>query len=86
MSNPMLSEEERTALVKSLMSARRAVGIAKRAHNPEGEDMARASVDEAKRALGERGAVWWSDGAPDFNRVMARNTPYSEWYADLEES
>lgn len=86
MSNPMLSEEERTALVKSLMSARRAVGIAKRAHDPEGEDMARASVDEAKRALGERGAVWWSDGAPDFNRVMARNTPYSEWYADLEES
>ena len=25
-------------------------------------------------ALGERGPVWWTDGAPDLNRQMARNT------------
>jgi hypothetical protein len=34
--------------------------------------------------LGERGPVWWTDGAPDFNRRMARNTPYADWFAALE--
>jgi hypothetical protein len=41
---------------------------------------ARATVDAAKTALGERGPVWWTDGAPDFNRHMARTTPYADWY------
>lgn len=45
---------------------------------------ARMEVDEAKRALGERGPVWWNDGAPDLNRHMARNTPYADWYASIE--
>ena len=36
-----------------------------------------------RRALGERGPVWWSDGAPDFNRRMVKNTPYAGWYAEL---
>ena len=27
--------------------------------------------------------VWWTDGAPDFNRRPARETPYAEWYAGL---
>lgn len=34
-----------------------------------------------KRQLGERGPLWWEDGAPDFNRYLARNTPYADWYA-----
>ncbi|GAA0748885.1 MULTISPECIES: hypothetical protein [Sphingomonas] len=34
-----------------------------------------------KRQLGERGPTWWEDGAPDFNRHLARNTPYADWYA-----
>jgi hypothetical protein len=29
--------------------------------------------------------VWWSDGAPDFNRHLAVNTPYAAWYRDLDE-
>nr|WP_244496706.1 hypothetical protein [Aureimonas ureilytica] len=45
---------------------------------------ARQAVDRAKRALGERGPVWWSDGAPDLNRRLVRNTPYADWYAGLE--
>lgn len=45
------------------------------------EDVAHADVDKAKRALGERGPVWWSDGAPDLNRHMARTGPYADWYA-----
>lgn len=45
---------------------------------------ARASVQAAKVALGERGPVWWDDGAPDLNRHMARNTPYAAWHAGLD--
>ena len=82
--NPDLPEAERQALVKQLMAARREVGIATRA----GEDTApaRRRVDDAKRALGERGPPWWRDGAPDFNRRMVANTPYKEWYAALQEA
>lgn len=40
-------------------------------------------VDEAKRRLGERGPVWWKDGAPDFNRHAVKNTPYADWCAGL---
>lgn len=36
-----------------------------------------------KVALGERGPVWWNDGAPDFNRHLAANTLYAYWYAHL---
>lgn len=39
---------------------------------------ARSQVHDAKIALGERGPVWWSDGAPDYNRRMLKNTPYAE--------
>jgi hypothetical protein len=45
---------------------------------------ARAAVDAAKIALGERGPAWWTDGAPDFNRKMARNTPYAGWAEGAE--
>lgn len=50
-----------------------------------GVTMAHAAVDETKIALGERGPVWWDEGAPDFNRRMARNTPYAAWYRDIVE-
>ena len=46
--------------------------------------MAHEAVDVAKIALGERGPVWWVDGAPDCNRKMARNSPYAGWYAATE--
>jgi len=45
---------------------------------------ARGRVDAAKVALGERGPVWWTDGAPDLNRRMAVNTPYADWFAALD--
>ena len=82
-SNPQLGQEERQVLVGQLMDARRAVGQAKRAGDGEAERRARAAVDAAKRALGERGPVWWTDGAPDYNRRMVANTPYAIWYAAL---
>ncbi len=48
------------------------------------ESAAHDAVHQAKLALGERGPVWWADGAGDFNRHMARNTPYAEWFAALD--
>ena len=62
------------------MDARRAVGAALKCGDAAGLAVARAAVDEAKIALGERGPVWWTDGAPDFNRHTARTTPYATWY------
>jgi hypothetical protein len=83
MSNPGLPAAERQALVDALMRARRQVGAAKKAGDGEAERSARAAVDAAKRALGERGPVWWTDGAPDFNRRLVASTPYAGWYAAL---
>ncbi len=82
-SNPALAPHLRQELVDRLMDARRQVGAAKRAGDADGERRARAEVDAAKRALGERGPVWWSDGAPDYNRRMVANTPYADWFAAL---
>ena len=80
--NPDLPESERAQLVSDLMRARRQVAAALRTKDTTAESLARQRVDAAKRGLGERGAVWWDDGAPDYNRHMARNTPYAIWYAE----
>jgi hypothetical protein len=65
------------------MQARRQVGLALKARDLAAERSARAAVDDAKRGLGERGPVWWTDGAPDYNRRMVANTPYADWYKSL---
>jgi hypothetical protein len=80
-SNPALAPDVRQQLVNALMQARRQVGLAKKAGDAAAERAARAAVDAAKRGLGERGPVWWTDGAPDLNRKMVANTPYAAWYA-----
>jgi hypothetical protein len=80
--NPGLPGAVREQLVGKLMVARRAVAAARNAGDAAGVAAARSAVDVAKRGLGERGPVWWTDGAPDYNRRMARNTPYAAWYAD----
>ncbi len=79
--DPLLDEAVRQTLVNDLMNARRAVAAALRAADPEAERDARDAVDAAKIALGERGPVWWTDGAPDLNRRMAVNTVYADWFA-----
>ncbi len=84
LADPKLSDVDRERLVSTLMAARRAIAAAKRAGDAAGEEKAHAAVDRAKRELGERGPVWWTDGAPDFNRRMARNTPYADWYAEAQ--
>ena len=53
------------------------------ATDSQAEAAAHRAVDEVKRALGERGPVWWDDGSPDLNRHIAKNTPYADWFARL---
>ncbi len=84
--NPALSPDERATRTKTLMDARRAVKATRDSSDPGALAAARAAVDQAKRALGERGPVWWTDGAPDLNRYLVRNTPYREWFEALERS
>lgn len=82
--NPALPESVQKAWVKRLMDARRAVKAAKRAEDEAALKEARSQVNETKEALGERGPVWWTDGDRDYNRCMAKNTPYASWYAQLD--
>ena len=65
--NPAIPEDVRSRLVKQLMKARRTKD--------------RAGVDNAKRALGERGPTWWN--GEDYNRYLVKNTPYADWFASL---
>ena len=83
-SNPALSDAERERHVSELMTARRAVRTALADDDATALKAARASVQAAKVALGERGPVWWDGGAPDLNRHMAKNTPYAAWHAGLD--
>jgi hypothetical protein len=80
--NPAIPEDRRLRLVAELMDARRAVKEAKRGKGDI--HAARQAVDAAKVALGERGPVWWTDGAPDLNRHLAKNTLYADWATALK--
>ncbi|MGN2244797.1 hypothetical protein ACFWZU_14970 [Frateuria sp. GZRR33] len=82
--NPHLAPDVREAWVRRLMAARRAVGAARRSQDADALALAGKAVDEAKVALGERGPVWWSDGAPDLNRHLVKNTPYAAWFKSAE--
>jgi hypothetical protein len=78
--NPALCETRRSALVQELMAARSAKGRAMRAGDAAAREAARQRVDAAKVALGERGPVWWTDGAGDENRKLAKNSAYAAWW------
>ena len=79
--NPALDDSTRRAAVKALMQARRAVHLAQ----SDGEERAaRDRVDVAKRQLGERGPVWWTDGSPDEGGKHPRNSIYAAWWAALD--
>jgi hypothetical protein len=80
--NPALPEKERRALVKALMKGR--LGV-RNAASEEEMRAARAEVDAAKHGLGERGPVWWDDGAEPVDRHAPKNTPYAAWWDTLTE-
>jgi hypothetical protein len=83
--DPRLPDEERDRLTRELMAARREKGAAVRRGDGAAREAARRRVDAAKHALGERGPVWWDDGAPDLTRHLARTGPYAGWYASVSE-
>ena len=81
--DPSLPDTERRAAIKALMQARRAVRDAS-----DENDMraARDSVQAAKERLGERGPVWWDDGAPDETQKAPKNSSYADWWAGLSDA
>ena len=81
--NPALPPGEHGALVQQLMQARRAVKSALASADVPALRQARAAVQLAKVALGERGPVWWTDGAADWNRHLVKNSPYAAWFDSL---
>lgn len=80
-SNPKLDAHVRQHAIDQLMAARRAISGS--AISPEKMIEAREQVQQAKQALGERGPVWWTDGAPDLNRHLVKNTPYQKWWLSI---
>ena len=78
--DPELDVEQRRRLTALLMAARRAKGAAMRSGDDNAREQARCEVDKAKLALGERGPVWWTDGEPDLNRHLVKNTKYAAWF------
>ncbi|MFK7852816.1 MAG: hypothetical protein AB8B79_01835 [Granulosicoccus sp.] len=77
-------------------------GVLKRCTNPELDDTVRrqqlkllmqarmkndrTAALKAKEALGEAGAVWWTDGTEDFSGCAPSTTPYAVWWNSLDES
>ncbi len=64
-SDPALDESVRQLLVDELMDARRAVKSALADEPSDALATARARVQDAKVALGERGPKWWEPMAAD---------------------
>ena len=79
--DPRLDEGTRRAAVKALMQARRAM---RDVRTEEETRSTRARVDAAKRDLGERGPVWWDDGAPDQGGRHPANSSYAGWWDGLD--
>lgn len=78
--NPELADDEKQKWTVQLMAARRAVAAALRGSDEAALRAARAQVQAAKVALGERGPVWWTDDTKDYNRHLVKNSPYAEWF------
>ncbi len=64
-SDPHLAVATRQRLVNELMDARRAVAASNRAADAQAREAARARVQDAKVALGERGPRWWEQLSDD---------------------
>jgi len=82
--NPALPAEAKVRHMRELLNGRRVLKVAKTAGDEAAITAARQQVAAAQAGLGERGRVWWKDGAPDFNRALAKNSPYADWFARAE--
>jgi hypothetical protein len=81
--NPALEPEVKDKLTRRLMRARRAVLEGLRTNDQALVREARRRIGQLKVALGERGAPWWDDGAPDYNKKLVGKTPYADWYSRI---
>jgi hypothetical protein len=84
--NPSLSAEAKVRHTRELLNGRRALKAAKLSGDEEAIGAARKIIAGAQVGLGERGKVWWKDGAPDLNRTLAKNSPYADWFAAVDSS
>ncbi|MBW8756274.1 MAG: hypothetical protein JF586_01565 [Burkholderiales bacterium] len=82
--NPTLSAERKIRYMRELLNGRRALKAAKLSGDEAAVVAARRMIALAQVGLGERGRVWWKDGAPDLNRTLIKNSPYAPWYASLD--
>ncbi len=78
--NPELPPADRVRLTRELLNARRAMKAAKLGTDETAISAARRLLRRVQEGLGERGAVWWTDGTPDLNRRLAKLSPYAEWF------
>jgi hypothetical protein len=81
--NPTLSAARKVRYMRELLNGRRELRTAKVTGEEAAITAARQRVALAQVGLGERGKVWWKDGAPDLNRTLVKNSPYAPWYASL---
>ncbi|MEV6884605.1 hypothetical protein [Streptomyces sp. NPDC051135] len=77
--DPSVPEEAAARLRRHLMSARRAVRSALAESDASAEATARARVNRAKTALGERGTPWWEQSD------RARRERWEDGLAELDE-
>jgi len=82
--DPSLSTQDKVRYLRDLLNARRALKAAKSAGGEDAIAAARKRVAQARAGLGERGKVWWTDGAPDYHRMQVRLSPYADWFARVE--
>jgi hypothetical protein len=71
-SDPAIPEARRKELTRVLMAWRREV---RRTRGTDGESAARAGVQAAKVALGERGTPWWEQSADDRRARWSAEVP-----------
>jgi hypothetical protein len=82
--NPSLPAEAKVRHMRELINGRRALKAAKNLADEHAITAARKLIAAAQAGLGERGKVWWKDGAPDYNRTLAKNSPYADWFAHVD--
>ena len=82
--NPTLPAEAKVRHMRDLLNGRRALKTAKATADEAAITAARRLIAGAQVGLGERGKVWWKDGAPDFNRTQVKHSPYADWFASVD--
>ena len=70
--DPSIPEERRDELTRTLVAWRREV---RRTKGTDGEAAARAGVQAAKVALGERGTPWWEQGEAERRERWSADVP-----------